>query len=281
MTSSILRPSKIRRTAGIAAILALGSLPGLAGCGPSSNETAPAAVETTTPGETTASAPTEPAAKANAGPRRDRVVFAPSASNVPAIEYDPITGRTFLRAADIKSLLRYAYSINPKQIEIEIPIDLRRRYNARIEPATPSLLHVRTLLQDRLDREFNMTVTREQRVVPVFLMERIDGSVELPASVSRNRIIRNTEGRFEGKRATMADLAHFATLISYKPVLDRTELRGTYDMVVEWDSSAGTAAAHKAFRDLGLRLVAGEAPVSFLVVRRRANESAPVEPATP
>ena len=60
----------------------------------------------------------------------------------------------------------------------------------------------------------------------------------------------------------MADLAHFATSISYKPVLDRTELGGTYDLVVEWDASAGTEAAHQAFRDLGFRLVDGEAPVA-------------------
>jgi len=281
MTNSILWPSRTHRIAWIAALLALGTLPGLGGCDPSSNDTPSAAVETTAPEETPAAAPPEPVANSKAEPSRDRVIFAPSASNVPAIDYDPLTGRTVLRAADIKSLLRYAYSVNPKQIEIEIPIDLRRRYDARIDPVNPSLLRVRKLLRDRLDREFNMTVAREQRVVPVFLMERIDESVELPASESRTRVVRNAEGRFDGKRATMADLAHFATLISYKPVLDRTELGGTYDLVVEWDASAGTEAAHQAFRDLGFRLVDGEAPVTFLVVRRRTDDSAPVEPATP
>ena len=255
---------------------------GLAGCSPSSEDAA-------TPGahEARALAPQEPSSSLAQDPtsssteKTDRVIFAPATSTTPGIEYDPATGRTALHAATLKSLLRYAYSVNPKQIEITIPIDLSRRYDALIEPAYPSLVHVRMLLRERLDREFNMTTSREQRTVPVFWLERIPGSEEPPKTQAAKRVIQNAEGRFRGRRATMTDLTHFASLVSFKPVLDRTQLQGTYDLDLEWDPSAGTRAARQAFRDVGFQLVDGEGPASFLVVRRAEAKDASPKSATP
>ena len=225
-------------------------------------------------------APTK-TARASAEEKVDRVILAPTTSTTPGIEYDPATGRTALHAASLKSLLRYAYSINPKQIEITIPIDLTRRYDALIEPAYPSLFHVRMLLRERLDREFNMTTSREQRTVPVFWLERIPGSEAPPETQASKRVIQNAEGRFRGRRATMADLAHFGSLVSFKPVLDRTELRGTYDLDLEWDPAGGVEAARQAFREAGFELADGEGPASFLVIRRAEASDAAAKPATP
>ena len=249
--------------------IALLSAMGVVGCSPSPEGAAtPGAQEPSAQTEERKPEPeTQTAAKASVK-KADRVILAPATSTTPGIEYDPTTGRTALHAATLKSLLRYAYSINPKQIEITIPIDLTRRYDVLIEPAYPSLMHVRMLLRERLDREFNMTTSREARTVPVFWLERFAGSEEPPETRAAKRVIQNAEGRFRGRRATMADLAHFASLTSFKPVLDRTGLQGTYDLDLEWDPSAGTEAARKAFRDAGFQLIDGEGPASFLVVRR-------------
>ena len=250
---------------------------GVVGCNPSPEDAA--TLEAQEPRAQTEERKPEPETKAAAKApvkKADRVILAPATSTTPGIEYDPATGRTALHAATLKSLLRYAYSINPKQIEITIPIDLTRRYDVLIEPAYPSLMHVRMLLRERLDREFNMTTSRESRTVPVFWLERFAESEEPPETRAAKRVIQNAEGRFRGRRATMADLAHFASLTSYKPVLDRTGLQGTYDLDLEWDPSAGTEAARKAFRDAGFQLVDGEGPANFLVVRRaNAGGTAP------
>lgn len=255
---------------------------GLVGCSPSPEDAAtPGAHEPRAPAQEERPAPEAKTAAISSTEKTDRIIFAPAMSTTSGIEYDPATGRTALHAATLKSLLRYAYSVNPKQIEITIPIDLSRRYDALIEPAYPSLVHVRMLLRERLDREFNMTTSREQRTVPVFWLERIPGSEEPLKTQSAKRVIQNAEGRFRGRRATMADLSRFASLVSFKPVLDRTGLQGTYDLDLEWDPTAGSQAALKAFRDIGFQLVDGEGPASFLVVRRAEAVDTTLKPATP
>ena len=240
--------------------------------GPDDAKDAPGAAAPTPVSAEIAPRPPLPEPAPNGG---DRVVISPAASGGPRFEFDPKSGRTVLQSTDLKSLFRYAYDVSTKKMDFAVPIDLSQRFDVVIEPARPSVVHAKNALRQRLEADYNLETVRETRVVPVFFLERIEGADELPPSTSPHRQIRNLDGRFEGRRVTGRDLAHFLTLISYKPVVDRTGSRDPYDLVLTWDARGGTKAVHEALAQPGFELVPGEDSVVYLVFRRAAPGGTP------
>jgi uncharacterized protein (TIGR03435 family) len=158
-----------------------------------------------------------------------------------------------------------------------------------------------TLLEDR----FNLRTHIEQREGPVYFLSAARDDKRLGAAmvpVSRNCAIDSptpreptapaaggsfcgidsntgsTQGRIRGGGQTMEQLA--IALGNYavtRPIIDRTEIAGTFDFEVEWVPESARLAAtaptdgasiFTALQDLGLRLDAGRGPVPTLVVDR-------------
>ncbi len=84
-----------------------------------------------------------------------------------------------------------------------------------------------------------------------------------------------------GKGMTMARLAEYLARQMDRPVVDATELKGEYDLTLEWTpDDAGADAAGPTLltalqQQLGLKLQPSKAPIELLVVD--SVERKPVE----
>jgi uncharacterized protein (TIGR03435 family) len=199
---------------------------------------------------------------------RSRVILKPAVGRENFFERHPFTARTVFRAAPIERLIRFAYDVHPRDIVLEVPLDRKTNYDALIEPLDRKQKTVRKLLRERLEEEFNIEGTFEDRSVPVLFLERTSNGIELPTSTSPYKRVIGGLGRFEGRRASMTDIARFMRTLSEKPILDQTGLEGEYDIVIEWDGSAGREAFLEAFSRSGLELNPGIASVPHLLIRR-------------
>jgi uncharacterized protein (TIGR03435 family) len=157
---------------------------------------------------------------------------------------------------------------------------------------------LRTLLRNR----FALTARVEQRDLPVYLLTRarLDGPVGPgiePAEFDCNDPVARTErtaaasaarpgrmvcgfslnsGALDGGSVRMDTLAQLLTPQTGRPVLDRTGLTGSYNVLLKWTSTLGAdtppgdvVSIFTAVQEqLGLKLESGTAPLDVLVIDR-------------
>jgi uncharacterized protein (TIGR03435 family) len=202
----------------------------------------------------------------------------------------------------LKSLVAAAYDLNPHAVSggpkwidsdhydilAATSGDLRPNYSQQM-----SML--RTLLAER----FQLTLHREQKIFPVYLLSIAKGGSKLKESASPsdaapvvvNRIF---PGRvlLPARNATMTDFATvLQRVILDRSVIDKTALNGRFDFDLEWlpderqfggalrlmmtsDASGLTDLFTALQRQLGLRLEATRGPISALVIDRLERPSA-------
>jgi uncharacterized protein (TIGR03435 family) len=166
-------------------------------------------------------------------------------------------------------------------------------------PKLQSML--RTLLADRfklaLRRElndtqvYNLVVVEEGKMKPATgpAPTRESGPVPTPAEVAAARGARGSGSRppvkFRERLTTMA-LGKMLTRLVDRPVIDRTELTGSFDVILEfvlgWPAPGAAAGSLPADwsslftalqQQLGLKLEAAREPVEALVVERAERPS--------
>jgi len=68
------------------------------------------------------------------------------------------------------------------------------------------------------------------------------------------------------RKYSMQTLAHMLSQIGPGPVIDKTELKGSYDFKLSWDETAGPSLSTALQEQLGLRFESQKVPVSYFVI---------------
>lgn len=157
------------------------------------------------------------------------------------------------------------------------------------------------MLQALLADRFKLTVRREKRELPVYLLvvakngprlheskiKEVDSDKTYDSSLQSGR----GGGKLLGPRMTTPQLAELLTLALNRTVLDKTELAGTYDVILQWsadqaavpvltspgssqrgteNTSAPNAPWPSIFiaigEQLGLKLEGGKGPVEVIAI---------------
>jgi uncharacterized protein (TIGR03435 family) len=145
---------------------------------------------------------------------------------------------------------------------------------------------IRRMLQSLLADRFNLVLRSQTRDMPVYLLTvgkdgfKSNGNPSwgtLNGGTVKGRAIRRiTEP--DGKtylsvgiwKTPMPEIALSLFVETERPVLDRTNLTGTFDFHLEYDKTAGGARPPivKAIEEVGLKLESSRAPVEVRVIER-------------
>jgi uncharacterized protein (TIGR03435 family) len=76
-------------------------------------------------------------------------------------------------------------------------------------------------------------------------------------------------------KSTMSEIAQFMMRETQRPVLDRTNLSGTFDFHLDFDRDgiSSRPTIFKALEEVGLKLESGRAPVEIWVIERAEKPS--------
>ena len=124
------------------------------------------------------------------------------------------------------------------------------------------------MMKEQLTRYYGYRVTVEERVMPVKVLQRIDG-MEISISQSfqnSESFVSYTKQELSMKRAPIKELAAFLEDQMHIPVVDETNLAELYDLNILWYNEK-PEQIHDALRKLGLELIDAERKVEVLVIR--------------
>lgn len=187
-------------------------------------------------------------------------------------------GKYIERRANVWTLLSFAYpQFAAAQTEVGLPQwALSQHFAIEAEPApgaVPSLAQTRAMVQTLLADRFGLKFHTEKRSMPVFFMTVAQGGVRniTPAKAGEayaSPFIAMRQGAVvvEGRAVTMSDVAADLWLRVGRPVVDRTGMKGAYDIKAVADTAGARDFARVFQRDLGLPLVPGNASVPVMVI---------------
>ena len=156
-------------------------------------------------------------------------------------------------------------------------------YDILAKVGTPvPVSQLRMMLQDLLANRFKLVVHPETRMLPVYELVVAKGGPKLPATnvAMSSPQVHAAESlpRIKNDAFLFADtsMAEFAQMLSQLrgidlPVVDRTNIAGTFDVVLKTAPAAtrdgDTSALFAIIEDqLGLKLVAAKAPIEVMVI---------------
>ena len=196
-------------------------------------------------------------------------------------------------------LIHYAFQLQPYQIT-DIPRSIKsEHYDVDAKPAEahPNFDDIPLMLQGLLEDRFQLKYhweTREQTVYDLVVMKpgKLRATIlksDCPPPLSNPEWLpkdapcgglENSSGHTKGYNLTAGDLADNLSWLLSKPVSDKTNLAGRYDVELRWTpesvemSSSGPADqdapdVFKAVQEqLGLKLQSSRGPVRVIVIDR-------------
>jgi uncharacterized protein (TIGR03435 family) len=178
---------------------------------------------------------------------------------------------------NLKDLIEQAFKL--KQYQINAPAwtnDTRFDIVAKFTPgSTPEQFE--QMLQSLLDDRFHLKFHRETQELPVYALAVVKGGPKLKATEESGSSSSNSNGgrvHLEAK-ITLARFAEYLSQRTDRPVLDRTGLPGSYEIVLDYAAGDSLAAnidgtvpsLFTAIQEqLGLKLEATKGSIEFLVV---------------
>ncbi len=191
--------------------------------------------------------------------------------------------RVHLEGYTLRGLLMEAYSLRSYQIRVTPHEDPNDFYDvlANAPGGSPTRDQFRQMLQSLLAERFQVKAHFEKQQIPVYALVIAKGGPKLEKSTSDGHGHVGVNGRnqfLETSNITMTDLAaslNLNTLVTDRPVIDRTGLSGSYKLRIEatpqprmsanpqdGDLSIFTAVQEQ----LGLKLEPSTAMADILVV---------------
>jgi uncharacterized protein (TIGR03435 family) len=120
------------------------------------------------------------------------------------------------------------------------------------------------LMQQELAARFHMLSHREQRVVPVFVLEKPEGVAKPPESNGTKKS--DLSDRSLKMYGSIADLASALADAIQRPVFDETGQDGNFDFALSWNPGDLASLRAAVKQQLGLELVDDKRMVDLLII---------------
>jgi len=180
-------------------------------------------------------------------------------------------GRLTASNASLWDSIRFAYGV--KDYQIRGPSWLKsEKYdiNAKAESNAQDDQIMR-MLQALLADRFNVSLHRETKMLPVYLLKTANSGPKLQPVESTDERDNFRPGEFTGESISMGSLSERLSRTLDRPVVDKTGLSGVFDLELKWapvdQPDSPLPSIFTALQEqLGLKLESGNGPVEILVV---------------
>jgi bla regulator protein BlaR1 len=195
------------------------------------------------------------------------------------IEYSPAS--LSMWNVSLGDCVQWAYGVKFYQVSGPNSLDAER-YDILAKASAPaSVLQLRSMLQQLLAERFRLTLHRDTRELPVYELIVAKSGPKLPAAKADGdlpvraveSLPRVQDGSFVFQETTMAEFAEKLSLLRgiERPVLDRTGIKGVYDIILRSAASAilqenGPSLLTLVQEQLGLKLAPARDPIEVLVI---------------
>lgn len=142
-------------------------------------------------------------------------------------------------------------------------------FNVEATSDTRDLTAFDIAIQRLFAERFSLTVHKEKRDSPVYVLKRKEGvepKLERAAAV-RSRV-RSDDGFVEASEAPMSVLANHVERYTHRYVVDETGLEGGWNFRLDWAGGTLPALQTAVAKQLGLELVEGTRSIEVLVIDR-------------
>lgn len=192
---------------------------------------------------------------------------------------DGSPGSFAMRNVPLRYALEWAYDLKDYEIVGPYWINAENRYDIIAKAAGPATNdQMKPMLQALLLDRFKMTVHRETRDLPVYVLLPGKGAPKVkPASSGGEPTLSGSATGAAFHNQPISRLTFLLTRRMDRPVLDMTGLKGVYDYTVDTsglgfngqpaaDPSAGPSIFTAIQEGLNLQLEARKAPVEMLII---------------
>ena len=146
-------------------------------------------------------------------------------------------------------------------------------------PPGGAMAQLPALLQALLKARFGMAFHRETREVPAYALVVAKGGLKAqPAKPDGRSGFRIRAGHIESESATMAGLTDKLSRFADRPVVEKTNLAGSYEFKLDWapdptliDAAAAPSLYTAIEEQLGLKLEARKEPMEVVVIDQIAK----------
>jgi uncharacterized protein (TIGR03435 family) len=147
-------------------------------------------------------------------------------------------GRLDYTNVSLKDVIRVAFKVRPDQISGPDWLTSERYIISAKYPAGATKDDVPAMLQALLADRFKLTYHKDSKVLAMYALVQGKGGPKLtPAETSGNmRMMMGPKGRHMTGKATMPQLADMLSNMSDRPVIDMTELKGSFEIDLEFTS---------------------------------------------
>ncbi len=140
---------------------------------------------------------------------------------------------------------------------------------------------IEQMMQTLLAERFKLVVHRETKVVSAYALIVGRNGLKIPeAEAGPGGGTQSGRGHFAGKKVPMSKFADFLSQWLDHPVVDKSDLKGVYDIKIDWSPEEANASAQgpslfTVIEELGLKLESRKLPVEVLIADRA--EKTPTE----
>jgi len=190
-----------------------------------------------------------------------------------------VTPTRYRSLSNVMQLITWAWNVRNYQVLSAPAWTSEERFEIQATPGHPAKTDEhRLMLQELLKERFGLKVHHETRQLPVYALvvgksgPKLAVAKENPAPGHRG--INIESGMLIGRSGTLDNLTDILTTNLDRPVLNRTNLSGSYDFTLTWEPPNGKDGTWAPFgpallstiRELGLRLDPAKAPIDMLVI---------------
>jgi uncharacterized protein (TIGR03435 family) len=226
----------------------------------------------------------QPMAK-DADPDWEVATVRPSDPNDNGHQHINLRGRhVMLLDHTVDDILLIGFGVQKSQLAGEPDWAKTERWNVDGVPdveGEPSMRQLQAMMQKILVERFGLKLHHEQREMPVFALTVARGGPKMTPNLSdpngwfdQQNSVGNGRDVEALKNASMRDLATILQFRVDRPVVDQTDLKGRYDLKLQWSTDEAQTTQPDALpglftaiqEQIGLKLEPVKAPADVLVI---------------